>query len=150
MKKSQWLYEMFTYLLALLFFFTALSKLFDFRHFVREINNQVFPKQLTSILIIALPAIELITTFLLLRVKYRIGGLWLSLVLMTAFTIYVALVTFHFFPRVPCACAGVFKHMSWPGHLIFNIVFTLIAAAGIWLQKTIKKTFTGVTKPTLT
>src|ERR1700761_8661128 len=98
MKKSQWLYELFTYLLALLFLFTALSKLFDFRHFVREINNQVFPKSFTPILVILLPGLELLATYLLIRLKSRTNGLRLSLILMIVFTVYVGLVTFHFFP----------------------------------------------------
>ncbi|MGF7036908.1 MauE/DoxX family redox-associated membrane protein [Mucilaginibacter lappiensis] len=138
MKKSEWLYELCIYLLALLFLFTALSKILDFRHFVREMNNQVFNKLFASILIIAVPTIEIIASFLLLRFKYRLKGLWLSFILMATFSIYVGLVTFHFFPRVPCACAGVFKHMTWPEHLLFNIAFTLIALIGLGLNAKVK------------
>ena len=139
MKKSLWLSEIFTYLLALLFLYTALSKIFDFRHFVRSINNQPFDNSYTPFLVYFLPGIELLAVILLLRTKTRIKGLWLSLVLMSVFTIYVALVTFHFYNRVPCSCAGVFQKMNWPQHLIFNMAFTIMAAISIWQESHFKK-----------
>ena len=140
MKKSQWLSEIFTYLLALLFLFTAMSKLIDFRHFVRSINNQPFDDSFTPFLVYFLPAIELLAVLLLLSLKTRTKGLWLSLVLMAVFTVYVALVTFHFYDRVPCACAGVFQKLTWSQHLVLNVVFTGMAAASLWLESKHKRT----------
>lgn len=149
MKKSQWLSEIFTYLLALLFLFTALSKLFDFRHFIRSINNQPFDNSYTPFLVYFLPGIELLAVLLLIRVKTRVPGLWLALGLMTVFTIYVALVTFHFYNRVPCSCAGVFQKLSWPQHLIFNMAFTMMAAIAIWLEAGFKRKFTNTVSTAL-
>jgi putative oxidoreductase len=139
MRLKDWLLEIFTYLLALLFFYTALSKLFDFRRFVWEIGNQPFEHWLRPILIYGLPTIELITVYLLLKSKTRQQGFYLSSLLMFAFTIYVALVTFNYYNRVPCSCAGVFHAMSWPQHLIFNILFTMIAISGIVLNSSKSK-----------
>lgn len=133
MRPQQWLYEIFSYLLASLFLYTALSKALDFQEFTKEINNQNFSKAYTPFLVYSLPTIELIVTLLLLWPKMRLWGLYLSSFLMIAFTLYVALVTFHFYDRLPCACAGVFKHMTWPQHLLFNISFTLIAIGGLLL-----------------
>jgi putative oxidoreductase len=138
MKKSQWPLEVLTYLLALLFLFTALSKLFDFRHFVRSIDEQPFDNVYTPFLIWCLPASELLAVVFLFWIKTRRVGLWLSLGLMGVFTVYVALVTFHFYWRVPCACAGVFKKLSWPQHLVFNVIFTFFAGIALWLDKRIK------------
>ncbi|WP_345952982.1 MauE/DoxX family redox-associated membrane protein [Mucilaginibacter sp. PAMB04168] len=135
MKRLPWLYEVFTYLLALLFLFTALSKLVDFQKFVKQMNNQVFPKAVSAALVILVPLIELIATALLVRIKTRMTGLWLSLALMSAFTVYVGLVTLRVFPRVPCSCAGVFEKMSWGQHLLLNMMFTLIAFAAILLGR---------------
>ncbi len=144
MKPLQWLYELFTYLLALLFLFTSLNKIFDMHHFVRQMNNQVFPKPISSLLIVFVPLIEIIAVILLLRIKTRLKGLRLSLGLMSAFTIYVGLVMFRVFPRVPCSCAGVFNQMSWPQHFIFNIAFTLMAATALFISKKQNKANTNI------
>jgi uncharacterized membrane protein YphA (DoxX/SURF4 family) len=135
MKPSQWLYELFTYLLALLFLFTSLNKILDMHHFVREMNNQVFPKPIPSLLIVLVPLVEIATAILLLRLKTRIKGLWLSFILMVAFSSYVGLVVLHIFTKVPCSCAGVFNHMTWLQHLAFNIGFTVIAAGCLLIAK---------------
>jgi len=135
MKKYQWLYEGIIYLLALLFLYTAFSKLVDMRHFVRAIHNQPFPRSVDPILIVGVPIIEIIAGITLLRLKSRKSGLYLSAILMLAFSIYVGLAVFHFFKRVPCGCAGVFQAMSWPVHFIFNLVFLGMAITGIILQQ---------------
>jgi putative oxidoreductase len=133
MKKRQWLLEIISGLLALLFIYTAASKLMDFRQFQKEINNQTFPKALDPILIYGLPTLELLSAGMLLIARWRIAGYWIYIVLMTLFTSYVSLVTFHFYDRVPCSCAGVFRLMGWPAHLVFNFVITILAAWGLSL-----------------
>lgn len=134
MKPKDWFTETFTYLLALLFCYTALSKMVDFGRFNWEISNQPFAHWLRPIIIYGLPVIELVTTFLILRIKTRQIGFYCSAVLMFVFTIYVSLVTFHYYNRIPCSCAGVFHAMSWPQHLIFNIIFMAMAILGILLN----------------
>jgi hypothetical protein len=105
----------------------------DWHHYQRKMNNQVFPKTVTPIITVAVPMLEFIAVFLLAWVKTRIKGLWLSLTLMGAFTIYVGLVTLKVFPRVPCSCAGVFEAMTWTQHLIFNMGFTVITGIAIYM-----------------
>ncbi|SDF26683.1 Methylamine utilisation protein MauE [Mucilaginibacter pineti] len=134
MKKHQWLYELIIYLLALLFLYTAFSKLIDMRHFFRAIHNQPFPRSVDPVLTVGVPLIEIIAGISLLRIKLRKFGLYLSMILMLAFTIYVGLAVFHVFKRVPCGCAGVFQAMSWPTHLIFNLLFLGMAIAGLIIE----------------
>lgn len=136
MRFKDWISEVSTYLLALLFFYTALSKIIDFQRFVWEIGNQRFEHWLGQVLIYGLPAVELLATFLLLNLKIRQWGFYLSALLMTVFTLYVALITFHYYHRVPCSCAGVFHAMSWPQHLVFNILFLFITLTGSFLNST--------------
>jgi hypothetical protein len=147
MKKSQWLYELIVFLLALLFLYTAFSKLVDMRHFVRAIHNQPFPKSVDPFLIWGVPLVELITGVALLRVKTRKFGLIVSTILMFSFSIYVGLAVFHFFKRVPCGCAGVFQGMSWPVHLVFNLAFLVLACIGLWIQYKTEKTNVPVLRP---
>lgn len=139
-----WLYEGCVHLLALLFLFTATNKILDWHHFIRQMNNQVFSKPLSAVLIVAVPFLEFLAVFLLMRVKTRMLGLRLSLVLMTAFTMYIGLIILQVFPRVPCSCAGVFNQMSWHQHFLFNIAFTTLAAAGIFIKVKLEKTSTEV------
>jgi Methylamine utilisation protein MauE len=134
MKKSQWLYELIVFLLALLFLYTAFSKLVDMRHFVRAIHNQPFPKSVDPFLILGVPLVEIITGVALLRIKSRKLGLIASAILMFSFSIYVSLAVFHVFKRVPCGCAGVFQGMSWPVHLVFNIAFLILACIGLLIH----------------
>lgn len=134
MKKTVWIIEILAGLLALLFLYTALSKLVDLRHFVRAINNQPFDNRYTEVLVIALPAAEILAGLLLLVPRLRLAGFAMSAILMLSFTSYVALVTFHFYERVPCACAGVFDQLTWLQHLIFNAVFLVGSLIGLFLQ----------------
>jgi putative oxidoreductase len=138
MKKTEWIIEILAGLIVLLFLYTALSKLVDLRHFVRAIDNQPFDNRYTTVLVIILPAAEILSGLLLLVPRLRLAGFAMSAILMLAFTGYVALVTFHFYERVPCACAGVFDQLTWPQHLIFNAVFLLANVMGFFLQLSLK------------
>jgi putative oxidoreductase len=144
MKRSQWLFEIITYLLILLFLYTALTKVLDWHHYVRKMNNQVFPKMITPTITFLIPLVEFIAVGLLVSSKTRIKGLWLAFVLMASFTVYVALVTLKVFPRVPCSCAGVFEVMSWIEHLIFNLIFTAMAFYAILIKNKEKSAGTSV------
>lgn len=135
MKTKQWIIEIIIFLLSGLFLYTAVSKLMDFNKFIWQINNQPFDNRLTPFLTHVLPAAELLLTGLLLWPKTRIAGLCGSGLLLAVFTIYIALVTFNFYPRVPCGCATAFEHLSWPQHLIMNASFTVMAFTAIYLTK---------------
>ncbi len=135
MKTKQWIIEIITGLLAVLFIYTAVSKLMDFDRFIWQINNQPFDNRLTPFLTHALPSVELLLTGLLLWPKTRLAGLYGSGVLLTVFTIYITLVTFNFYPRVPCGCATAFEHLSWPQHLAMNAGFTAMAFTAVYLTK---------------
>jgi hypothetical protein len=65
-------------------------------------------------------------------------GLYASLVLMLAFTIYTAAVLLHAFKYVPCSCGGVIRKLTWPQHLVFNLFFVGISVAAIILLKKIQ------------
>jgi putative oxidoreductase len=130
-------------LLILLFTYTAVSKLLEFDTFKGQMLNQPLPKFLSSQLVWAVPLAELVTAGLLVIKPFRLIGLCCALLLMTGFTLYVALVLFHVFERVPCSCGGIMESLSWEGHLIVNALFWLMALIGVALE--IKKS--GTFKP---
>lgn len=135
MKNKKLIIEIIIALLVLLFLHTALSKFIDFRGFKHDLDNQPFPATFTPFLKWFLPISELLIVAMLFFEKTRTIALYASLVLMTAFTIYTALVLFHVFAYVPCSCGGVVRYLSWPQHLVFNLFFVSITAWAIKLRK---------------
>lgn len=121
-------------ILVLLFSYTAISKLSDLDEFRREMLNQPFPEWMGHMLVWILPATELITTALLAFKNTRLVGMCFSSALMLMFTGYVVLVLLDVFGRIPCSCGGILENTSWDMHLIFNILFTLIALTGMVLS----------------
>lgn len=127
--------EAITALLVALFVYTAVSKMLDLATFSEQMHNQPLPGWLTESLIWAIPSLELAISGLLIIRPFRLYGLLLAFVLLSMFTVYVGLVYFHSFHRIPCSCGGVFEDMSWGAHLIFNIAFTSITLAGLYLER---------------
>ncbi|MFD2036380.1 MauE/DoxX family redox-associated membrane protein, partial [Belliella marina] len=80
-----------------------------------------------------LPPIELITAFLLVIPKWRLRGLYLSLLMMATFTAYIAIVMTGIFGRIPCTCGGVVSKLTWSQHLIFNLTFLSISVLAAYL-----------------
>ena len=52
---------------------------------------------------------------------------------MLAFTTYVTVFLLSD-RKLPCSCSGVFGFMNWEWHLVFNIIFTMLAEAGLFLH----------------
>lgn len=137
--KKNLLLQTFTYLLILLFVYTAVSKLADYDNFVNVLNQTSELRPFASVLATGLPIIEIVAAVLLAFPSTRDKGFLVSLLLMIAFTIYVGYVNF-LVSHQPCACGGIFKGIGWKRHLIVNLIFTAIALAGLSLNKTISRT----------
>jgi putative oxidoreductase len=121
-------------LLIFLWGTTAASKMGDLKEFKIEMARQVFPENVAAILLIAVPASELISAALLAFQKTRLYGLITSLILISAFTIYIALILAGYFNRVPCSCGGVLKLLGWKSHLVFNLIFTAITLTTLYIH----------------
>lgn len=127
MRNRKILIEITIILLVVLFAYTGLSKLLEFKSFTYDLNNQPFPNSLTPFLKWAIPLTEIAIVVALVYERTRLIGLYSSLLLMSMFTIYTALVLFHVFDYVPCSCGGVIKYLTWPQHLVFNAFFVMMA-----------------------
>ena len=130
--------ELISSLLILLFLYASVSKWLAFKSFVGDMNNQPFPNWMTPYLVWSIPSIEVLIVLLLIFDRTRLSGLYASLVLMLAFTIYTVTVLLHAFKYVPCSCGGVIRKLTWPQHLVFNLFFVGISVAGIILLKRIQ------------
>ena len=111
----------------LLWVYTAGSKLINFGTYRLEMQHQVFNAEISAMLIYIVPAFELLAVLLLLFERTNKMGLMLSLLLIAAFTGYIFLITIGYFPKVPCSCGGVIRSLGWKGHLLFNLIFLILA-----------------------
>lgn len=122
-------------LLVILFGYTGIAKITDFGSFRSAVLNQPFPSDWGERIAVGVPAAELLLVGLLLFDSTRLAGLVGSLVLMTAFTVYVGLIWIGAFERTPCGCAGILDALGWGEHLAVNMVFVGISVVGIYVYR---------------
>lgn len=119
-------------MLILLWVYTAVSKLSDVDTFQRQLYKQHLDKNLLTVLTWALPLSEITAACFLIFKGTRLIGMAASLILMTIFTGYIALVLLGFFDKIPCSCGGILKNLGWTAHLWFNIIFLFLAFLGCY------------------
>jgi putative oxidoreductase len=119
--------------LIILWVYTACSKLIAFGEFSRQMALQPFGRIFNQLLVYFLPAIEFLVAVLLVMRKTRLIGLFVSCLLMFAFTFYISLVLTGYYTKMPCSCGGVIESLSWKDHLLFNLFFLLINLVAFYL-----------------
>jgi uncharacterized membrane protein YphA (DoxX/SURF4 family) len=130
--------ETIIFLYAILFLYTGISKLMEYSEFKESIADSPILTPIATPIALGLPWIEFMITLMLTVPRWRLKGLYASLVLMSLFTVYViGLLLFD--KDLPCSCGGILQQLSWPQHIVFNTVFVLLAIWGIVLQKRQKK-----------
>lgn len=134
----KYLLSIICFCLIFLFVYASVSKLVDLKGFRHDINNQPFPNEWTVFLVITIPGIELVTVTSLIFEKTRRLGLYLSALLMSTFTLYTILILLRVFKYVPCSCGGVLKLLTWPQHLVFNLLFVIISIIGLRIENRTK------------
>jgi len=118
-------------LLTILFTYASISKLLQYNTFRFQLGQSPFITGYSGSIAWSIPAIELITTALLMLPATRLKGFYLSYGLMILFTVYIYAIL-HYSYFIPCSCGGILSRMNWEQHLVFNIIFTLIALTGIF------------------
>jgi hypothetical protein len=127
------LIEIICALLIFLFIYTGVSKLLDYQTFRRQLSQSPFITSYASLLAWSLPIGEILIAGMLTFNRSRLPGLYLSFFLLCLFTFYLtAMLQLSYY--IPCSCGGVLQSLSWQSHIILNIVFMLLAAAGTLLQ----------------
>lgn len=122
-------------IIALLFFYAALSKLVDFEVSKHEMLKQVFSRDFALMLVWIVPLVELVIVALLLFNFTRLIGFYASLMLLSSFSIYIAITMSGTFGRIPCSCGGILKNMGYWTHLIVNLFFIVLAILGIATER---------------
>jgi uncharacterized membrane protein YphA (DoxX/SURF4 family) len=124
-------------LLILLFVYAAVSKLLDYQKFRVQLGQSPLLTSFASWMAWLVPAIEIIVSLLLVFSNTRLFALYASFTLMVMFSGYIIAIT-RFSDYIPCSCGGVLQKMSWNQHLVFNIIFVLIALTGILIHNKTK------------
>ena len=135
MNSRETLTQFITMMLVILWVYAAVSKLQEVEAFREQLLRQPFPGWMAGLLLWLLPLAELAAAGLLLFRCTRGAGLYVSLLLMLLFTGYVGLVLAGAWENVPCACGGIIGRLGWKGHFLFNLFCTILAGAGVFLDK---------------
>ena len=121
-------------LLIFLFVYTGTSKLLAPDLFRAPVAQSILIRNYTEQVIRIVPVTELVISILLFLPVTRKVGLFCSFLLMALFTSYVGYML-AFAKDLPCSCGGIIQKMSWPQHLIFNVLFTGLAFTGWRLSR---------------
>ena len=131
--------ETISMLFILLFVYASVSKILDFENFRVQLAQSPLLSAYSGWVTVIILGLEVITVFLMIIPKSKLFGLYLFYTLMILFSIYICFIL-NVSPYLPCSCGGVLEKMSWTSHLIFNIVFILLALIVIYLlQSSLKK-----------
>lgn len=125
--------DIIVFLFMVLFIYAAATKLLEYELFKAQIGKSPLITKYSGVFAWFVPSIELTVAALLFLPRLRPMGLYASFSLMAAFTAYIAFILW-FSPYVPCSCGGILSTMGWTEHLIFNVVFTILALWGIFLN----------------
>lgn len=143
MKKSV-IVSVITALLIILWIYASVSKLLTEGPGRLQMLNQILPASVSELIFWLLCITELVTALLLMVNMTRSIGLLISVMLMAVFTIYIGLVVSGAFKYTPCSCGGIIGELSWMQHLVFNIIFLVLAlyahihtlkSEGLWERK---------------
>lgn len=118
------------YFFVLLFIYASISKVLDFENFQIQIAQSPLLSAYAGYVSYITIAIELLVSAALLNKTSRLLGLYFSLFLMTAFTIYIYLIL-NYSDFVPCSCGGILEKMDWRTHLYFNIICVALSIIAI-------------------
>ncbi|HTN05689.1 MauE/DoxX family redox-associated membrane protein [Agriterribacter sp.] len=111
----------------ILFTYTAVNKLIDYSTFRIALVQSPVLVNYADFMAVAVPAVELLIVVLLVFSATRKAGLFFSLIMMVAFTLYVSYLMF-FASELPCNCGGIIKALTWKQHLIVNVILVAFAA----------------------
>lgn len=119
---------------ALLFVYTALSKIEDHQRFLKGISRIELIGPYAVLISIAVPVIEIITGLLIFIPWTNKIGLKSFLAIMVVFTVYI-FIAITWASNLPCHCGGVVESLTWTEHIWFNLGFITLALTALWLDK---------------
>lgn len=138
MKRAHFI-KVITLLLLILWVPVVVDKLIDYGSFRAGMLRQPLPTSMIDILLWLLPFAEtLVVALLLINNRTRRWAMYLSSLLLLAFTAYIGLALLGLWEKVPCVCGSVIRFLTWKQHFLFNLFFLLISIWGIYSTRNIQ------------
>lgn len=125
MKLTRTLFVVFKLILVILFVYTGMSKLIGHQKFLDQLSQVPVLQSIDLFVSFAIPLLEIVIAFALAFYKTELKGWWLSAILMSLFTLYVALMI-AFADHLPCSCGGIIAALNWKHHLLLNAVLAIL------------------------
>ncbi len=120
-------------LFILLWVYAGVSKLLDYQTFSVQLGKSPLLSGFEKWITVIIPMSELLIAGMLLTKRFRLTGMYASLLMMVMFTAYIiAILNFSY--HIPCSCGGILNSLGWTEHLVFNIIFVLLAIGSIVLM----------------
>ncbi len=116
-----------------LFVYAAGSKWLEYDAFLAQLGQSPMLTWWANVVVILVPALEILIAIMLLVPKWRLMGLYSFFIMMVMFSTYIALAT-RYFDYVPCSCGGILTDMSWNTHLKFNLVFVGLGGLAVMIE----------------
>lgn len=130
-KYRQFTITVISLLFIVLFVYAALSKLLHFETFTLQLAQSPLLSAYAGVIAFLVPGLEIGIAILLVFERWRTLALYASFTLMVMFTAYIFFIL-NFSDFVPCSCGGVLEKLSWTQHLIFNVVFIILAGVAVF------------------
>lgn len=121
------------FLYILLFVYAALNKFLVFDEFKIQIGQSPVLTAYAGWVAWVVPSVEVLISLLLIMPRFRLLALYAAFTLMVMFTAYIFIIL-NFSDHIPCSCGGVLEKLGWTEHLIFNIIFVVLAFIGIMIM----------------
>ena len=138
-QKAVYVFSVYGY--ACLYMFTGVGKLINIESFTKGLHKTPYIQQHASLMGLCVPLLEILLALMLI-IPGRIQriALWVSTLLMLAFTIFIAwMMKYH--PNQLCHCGKAIEKMGWHTHLVFNLIWLALGACAIrYHNKFINKT----------
>jgi len=132
--------EVIAALFILLFLYTAINKSFKIQPTVEVLKLLPLTNTIPEVIAWTIVTAEYLVSALLFFQKTKKTGLYCSLSLMVAFTLYIGYMMI-FAPSLPCTCGGIISKLNWKEHLLLNgsLIFLLITSVLLMRSKPTSK-----------
>lgn len=131
------IYGLLRIVMLLFWIYVGIDKVWQFHAFKIALQQQPVISLLAPILYWCLPIVE-ITLGLLLAFpsqKVQSWGWKASILLISVFTVYIALGVLNVYEQKPCMCSSFLSNVSWNTHLVINSVILALSVLGWVINK---------------
>ena len=119
---------------AVLFSYAAMSKATGFKNFRDQLGQAPGVEGYGEPLAYGIIALQTVCIIMLCYRPLRFWGLWITLVMLSVFAGYTAVILIG--KKLPCTCIGLLEKMDWKENLALNIGLMIIALTGLIAMRT--------------